>query len=126
MSKLKDFLKHELYTYDKQKMNLLKAILPLIIIIHHIAPYGYNGIQTIASLGDIVMYIFFAMSGYGLVTSYLRNNEYLNGFLKKSLTKLFIPYLVAMLLFVVYRYINGIDNIELLKTKGLFYFVPTS
>lgn len=49
MSKLKDFLKHELYTYDKQKMNLLKAILPLIIIIHHIAPYGYNGIQTIAS-----------------------------------------------------------------------------
>ena len=126
MSKLKDFLKHELYTYDKQKMNLLKAILPLIIIIHHIAPYGYNGIQTIASLGDIVMYIFFAMSGYGLVTSYLRNDEYLNGFLKKSLTKLFIPYLVAMLLFVVYRYINGIDNIELLKTKGLFYFVPTS
>ena len=66
------------------------------------------------------------MSGYGLVTSYIYNKEYINGFLKKSLTKLFVPYFIAMTLYILYREINGIDQIELLKTKGLYYFVPTS
>ena len=67
MSRLTTFLNHKLYIYDKQKMNLLKSILPLIIIIHHIAPYGYNGIQTFVSLGDIVMYIFLQCRDMGLL-----------------------------------------------------------
>ena len=126
---MKSFFVSKLYTYDKQKMNLIKAILPLIIIIHHIVPYGYNNFKifnVLYSSGDIVMYIFFAMSGYGLVTSYLKNSEYLNGFLSKSLKKLFIPYFIAMFLFVVYRYFNDVDQIDLLLTKGLYSFVPTS
>lgn len=126
---MKHFFTHKLYTYDKQKMNFMKAILPLIIIIHHIVPYGYNDISAIniiASWGDIVMYIFFAMSGYGLVTSYLKNSEYLNGFLQKSLKKLFIPYFIAMFLFIVYRWFDGVDQLDLLRTGGLYSFVPTS
>lgn len=126
---VKQFFVQKLFTYDKQKMNVMKAILPLIIIIHHIVPYGYNdlsAINVISSWVTIAMYIFFAMSGYGLVTSYLKNSEYLNGFLPKSLKKLFVPYFIVMFLFVIYRWCNGIDQIELLVTKGLYSFVPTS
>lgn len=72
------------------------------------------------------MYLFFAMSGYGLTISYLKNKMYLNGFLRRSFTKLFIPYAIALVAFVVYRQIEGIDQVALFKEKGLFSFVPTS
>lgn len=96
------------------------------IILHHLAPKGYPRLGAIALFGDFVMWVFFAMSGYGLVFSYLRNEKYLDGFLKKSLLKLFIPYLLALVAFVIYRYCEGIDQIELFKSKGLYSFVPTS
>ena len=126
MLHIKKFLNHSLYDYDKQKANLLKSILPFIIIVHHLANLKFEGIGKIGSLGDPAMYTFFAMSGYGLVVSYKKNVEYINGFLRRSLPKLFIPYFIALVLFVVYRYIEGIDQFELLRTKGLFSFVPTS
>lgn len=123
---LKNFLTQPLHQYDKTKVNLLKSILPIIIIIHHISNKGISGIERIGALGDIAMFIFFAMSGFGLVTSYLKNNNYINGFLRRSLTKLFIPYLIALIVFVIYRHFEGIDQIALFKEKGLFSFVPTS
>ncbi len=119
-------MKSQLHAYDKNKVALLKSILPILIIIHHLANEGFQGIQKIGALGDIVMYLFFAMSGYGLVTSYLKDKTYIKKFLGRSLVKLFVPYFIAMILFVTYRYVNDIDNVELLRTNGLYSFVPTS
>lgn len=112
--------------YDRAKVNVLKSIMPCIIILHHLAPKGFDDLKTIAMFGDFVMWLFFAMSGYGLVYSYIRNEHYIEGFLKKSLLKLFIPYFIALVVFVVYRFFEGIDQLELFKTKGLYSFVPTS
>jgi hypothetical protein len=66
------------------------------------------------------------MSGFGLVICYKNNENYINGFLKRSLTKLFIPYLIALVSFVVYRELGGVNQIELLKEYGIMSFVPTS
>ena len=123
---VKNSLNHSLYDYDKQKSNLLKAIFPFLIIIHHLEKYHLPGIEIFGWIGIWVMYLFFAMSGYGLVISYIKKPDYINGFLRRSLPKLFIPYLITFLLFVIYRYIEGVDQIELFKTKGLFSFIPTS
>lgn len=123
---LKEFLNKPLYQYGKTKVNWLKSILPVIIIIHHISNLGFPGIGIIGAMGRIVMYIFFAMSGYGLVISYIKNEHYINGFLRKSLTKLFIPYFVTLALFIIYRYFEGIDQVTLFKVNGLYSFVPTS
>lgn len=123
---VENFLNHSLYDYDKQKSNLLKAIFPFLIIIHHLEKYHLPGIGIFNWIGIWVMYLFFAMSGYGLVISYIKKPDYINGFLRRSLPKLFIPYLITFFLFVVYRYIEGVDQIELFKTKGLFSFIPTS
>lgn len=123
---VENFLNHSLYDYDKQKSSLLKAIFPFLIIIHHLEKYHLPGIGIFSWIGIWVMYLFFAMSGYGLVISYIKKPDYINGFLRRSLPKLFIPYLITFFLFVVYRYIEGVDQIELFKTKGLFSFIPTS
>lgn len=123
---LRQQLMQPLSPYDKPKVNVLKAILPIIIIIHHIANEGFEGVRYIGMLGNIAMYIFFAMSGYGLTISYIKNRQYINGFLKKSLTKLFAPYFVALAAFVAYRHFHGVDQAALFQEKGLWFFVPTS
>ncbi|MGN0028201.1 MAG: acyltransferase [Marinilabiliaceae bacterium] len=123
---LRQQLMQPLSPYDKPKVNVLKAILPIIIIVHHIANEGFESVRHIGMLGNFAMYIFFAMSGYGLTISYIRNRQYINGFLKKSLTKLFAPYFVALAAFVVYRHFHGVDQVALFQEKGLWFFVPTS
>ena len=122
----KQFLQHSLYPYDKPKVNWLKAIFPIIIIVHHISNLGYTGLEYMQSIDAIIMPMFFAMSGFGLVICYKNNNNYINGFLKKSLKKLFIPYLIALVSFIIYREMGGVNQIELLKEKGIISFVPTS
>lgn len=118
---------HHLYDYDKSKVILLKTILTIIVILHHIYNEGFSGIGLIGAIGgNIAMYLFFAMSGYGLTISYLKNEKYISGFLHRSLTKLYIPYVIALIAFVIYRHSEGIDQIALLKEKGLLSFVPTS
>ena len=116
-----------LWEYDKKKVNVLKAVLAVVIILHHIYNEGYYDLAFIGSKGgNIAMYLFFAMSGYGLTISYIRKQSYIYGFLQRSLTKLFVPYVLALTAFVVYRQIEGIDQVALFKEKGLFSFVPTS
>ena len=69
---IKQFLQHPLYSYDKKKANVLKAIFPIVIIAGHMSQAGYSGLDSTRLLCVIVMYTFFAMSGYGLVFSYLK------------------------------------------------------
>ncbi len=123
---IKQFISCPLYSYDKSKVNWLKAIFPIIIIVHHISNLGYTGLGHLQTIDAIIMPMFFAMSGFGLVICYKNNEKYINGFLKRSLTKLFVPYLIALVSFVVYREVGGVNQIELLKEKGIMSFVPTS
>lgn len=122
----KQFFQHPLYTYDMSKVNWMKAFFPIIIIVHHISNLGYIGLEYLQSIDAIIMPIFFAMSGYGLVICYNNNENYIKGFIKKSLTKLFVPYLIALVFFVIYRELVGVNQIELLIEKGIMSFVPTS
>lgn len=104
---LKQLFIHPLYSYDKSKVNWLKAIFPVMIIVHHISNLGYTGLEHMKSVNSIIMPLFFAMSGFGLVISYKNNENYIQGFLKRSLTKLFVPYLIALIAFVIYREWGG-------------------
>ncbi len=123
---VKKILNHSLFDYDRQKANLLKAVFPFLIIIHHLEQYNLLGISIFSWIGIWVMYLFFAMSGYGLVISYIKKSDYIDGFLKRALPKLFIPYMFTFVLFVIYRFFEGVDQIELFKSEGLFSFIPTS
>lgn len=113
-------------SYSKSKNLLLKAVLPFLIIVHHLATSGLPHIGLADHFGSPVMYLFFAMSGYGLVTCYINKPGYLDGFLKKSLTKLYVPYLAALTLFTIYRACVGISSIDIFISDGICWLVPTS
>lgn len=76
-------------------------------------------------MGRIVMYIFFAMSGHGLVISYIKNEHYINVFFTKIFNQT-VYSLFCCASFIIYRYFEGIDQVTLFKVNGLYSFVPTS
>ena len=94
-----------LYTFDKSKTTLMKAVLPFIIIIHHLSnhfldtawihPFYYAGIS--------VVILFFFISGYGIIASYLKNPHYFDGFFKKRFLKVLLPYLFILALWVAFN-----------------------
>lgn len=116
------------YPYDKDKNTLLKAILPFMIIVHHIyTHFNVHCYHFIGGLcGDPAMYAFFAMSGYGLVSCYFNRVNYLDGFLKKSFLKLFIPYLTVLATYIIYQWTQGNPPLVFLSNTWFFNLVPTS
>lgn len=86
--------------YTLEKVRLFKAILPIMIVLHHFAFfYGYP--PYFAKLGLPLVSCFFAMSGYGLMTSYLKKGDsYFHGFISHVLSKLLSPYLLALIVYV--------------------------
>lgn len=68
---------------------------------------------------------FFAMSGYGLVKSYLNNNGYIKTFFARSIIKLYVPYILALILFCIYYLAAHISIMEILS-DDLCSLVPTS
>lgn len=118
--------KNTLSPYDKHKLNFIKAILPIVIIIHHLSNRGIPHLGKIGQWGDIVMYIFFAMSGFGLMLSVQKRKDYLIGFLGRSMLKLYIPYTIAFFAFALYRWLNETSILEVYCEKGVCGLVPTS
>ena len=119
-------------TYNLPKVQLFKAVLPVLIILHHYSiEYGFP--PFLYAIGLPVVACFFTMSGYGLMTSYLsKGDRYLDGFLQRSTVKLFGPYLLALLVFLPFelylqkstlpRYFSDVPFIHWLKYSW-FVFV---
>lgn len=64
-------------------------------------------------IGTLAVSVFFFYSGYGLQKSYLTKENYLDGFLLKRLSKVLIPYLVAI--FIYWFYYASLNNIFSLR-----------
>lgn len=114
------FLKRPLYSYSKNKNLLLKAVLPFMIIVHHIEFYTRQpAIGFAHTWGDVAVGCFFAMSGYGLMASFLRRENYLDGFLRNSLIKLFVPFVLAFVLTLIYCWQIGVCVTEIDYKGGI-------
>lgn len=118
------FFTAPLFPYDKGKNLLLKAFLPFMIIVHHTMQVLLLPMYTL--FGAPVMYAFFAMSGFGLVSSYLNRKGYLDDFLPKSLLKLFVPYLSALVIVVFFKFCQGISPIDYFCNTNFLSLVPYS
>ena len=88
-------------------MKGLQGFAALGVILHHVTQtvtgYGQHDKGIINVMNDAGVFftaLFFFCSGYGLVTSFLQKDNYLNGFLKKRLSAVLVPFLVCNLLFV--------------------------
>ena len=74
-------------TFEIEKTNILKAILPLCIVAHHMSYMPV--LLEFRTYGTIINSVFFALSGYGLSKNYiLKGRKYLNSFYQKRILKI--------------------------------------
>ena len=94
---------NQVYDFEKEKSVWLKAILPFLIIVHHCACMGvpYLGLMKLA--GVTICTWFFLISGYGMMASFLlKGTDYLKGFIRKRFSKIAIPYIIALVVYLLW------------------------
>lgn len=84
-------------------------------------------IITLSLIGGTGAHVFFVCSGMGLYTSYLKHRTSFADFLRKRFLKIYIPYIIIVLLsfFIPWMY-DGDDKVSALLSHIFFYkmFVP--
>lgn len=87
----------------------LKGFLALGIIFHHLSQWVTTGIefQNFSYMGTYIVSIFFFLSGYSLFVQKEKNENYLDGFIQKRVSKILTPFLSISSLYLIYRYFNG-------------------
>lgn len=105
--------------YTLSKVRLFKAVLPIMIVLHHLS-FFYGSPPGFARLGLPLVACFFLMSGYGLMTSYMnKGQKYFQGFIAHVFNKLLIPYLVAVIVYVPFiLFVQQVNVWEYLSTTN--------
>lgn len=78
----------------------LKGLAIIMVVISHVGPVF--GVSFVNILGPIGVALFLYLSGYGLEKSYEKNK--LEHFLSKKIVKIYIPYLISVLLFTAWEF----------------------
>lgn len=101
----------------------IQALACIGIMIHHvtqqITSYGNNPkgpITVFSYIGFMFTALFFFFSGYGLLYSYRCKKDYLDGFLKKRLPSVLIPFWITNILIIIVQKFLGTDNSDFLST----------
>ena len=83
----------------------LKGLLALFIIFHHVSQKITTGanFSNFEYMGRYIVTLFFFLSGYGLYFQYSNDATYMENFLRKRLTRIFIPFFVFIVIYVIYR-----------------------
>lgn len=87
-----------------EQTTALRGMAALGIVLHHLS-YEVDGtvFPMLQRFGFLVVSLFFFWAGYGLRLSLRRNKTYLDGFIKKRLSKILLPFLIAGILYIVYH-----------------------
>ena len=87
----------------------LKGFLALGIVFHHLSQWITTGeeFSNFGYMGTYIVSIFFFLSGYGLYIQNERKENYLDNFLVKRLSRIFIPFVFISSIYLIYRKING-------------------
>lgn len=85
---------------DRNYTTALKGVAILFIMYGHCACFWPGGRLT-SPFGGIGVSLFLILSGYGLNESYLKRG--LDGFWKKRISKVYIPYIIAAMLPIVFK-----------------------
>jgi len=86
------------YNYFNQtQTSILKGISISLIVVHHftIRLVHPGFMKPFLNVGFLGVVIFFFISGYGLMSSYLKDENYLNNFFIKRVSKIYIPFMVT-------------------------------
>lgn len=89
--------------FKKENTDKMKGISIICIILHHIVQQILNpGILTpFKGIGYLFVSIFLFLSGYGLMKSYMKKENYLQDFKKRRLMKIYMPFLLVNLVHLI-------------------------
>lgn len=101
--------KDEYENLDKETTDSIKGVLVLGVVLSHLATKVNKGPFLLQfPFGQIGMYcviLFFFLSGYGLIKSYIKKGEvYLDSFWSRKIVKLYIPFIIVNIISVIMRY----------------------
>ena len=94
---------------DVKSTTGLKGFLSLGIVFHHLSQWVTTGIEfsNFNYMGTYIVSVFFFLSGYGLYVQNKIKENYLDNFLVKRLSRIFIPFVFISSIYLIYRKING-------------------
>lgn len=109
---------------NKDKTSVLKAVMAIIIVLHHLSLQGIESLAQFFSWGAPIVSVFFFISGYGLSLSFFsKGNTYLSNFISHRIFRnLLLPFILA---WALYRIINWrvlpdlVTEIDNLVFKGI-------
>jgi peptidoglycan/LPS O-acetylase OafA/YrhL len=99
--------------FSLERSNVLKGLLAIGIVLGHFAWSADSADIPLFRLifcetGKLIVSVFFFISGYGLLSSYLvKREKYLDRFLSKRLPKIIVPFFLAIVLFQTIQYFCG-------------------
>ncbi len=88
---------------DYKSGETIRVIAAFFIILSHAKYYipDLHFLKLFSPWGFLGVSVFFFFSGYGTTISYFQKQNYLNGYLKKKLIGIYIPYLVALFFYTI-------------------------
>lgn len=94
----------------------LKGIAAIFVVLHHLAQRIGINIMTIPyiEIGKYAVALFLALSGYGVMNSLKNKKNYLNGFLKSRIAKVYVPFILSNCIFLCIKYLNN-ENFDMLQ-----------
>lgn len=104
--------------YNNQQLSIqttsnLQVIAVIFVMMHHLSqglseyPDSFLASRLVV-VGRLAVGLFFFISGYGLTKQYKKKgNLYLNTFLQKKILSILIPFILAMIVYLIYRNIIG-------------------
>ncbi|SKC08320.1 Membrane-bound acyltransferase YfiQ, involved in biofilm formation [Lachnospiraceae bacterium] len=107
---------------DINNCKIVRAIMAIMIMLHHISQYVYcSSIFNFIfeQIGSTATAIFFFYSGYGVMQGLINKNDYMNGFLKKRFVSVGVPFIIANLIYYVLLTVDGLftDRMSYLFTR---------
>jgi len=108
------FLPADVISISKDRTATLKAIMAVLIVVHHLSLQGILFLHTFHSWGAPIVSLFLFLSGYGLMKSLcMKGNVYLSDFFKHRIVKgIVIPFLIA---WTIYRILNIVSLPNIFK-----------
>lgn len=97
-----DINKYDEY-FSKSNLNYIRGIACIIVVLSHISiQLGGEGVLIASSnLGPMAVGVFFLCSGYGLMSSKMMKDNYMDRFLLKRLPKVLIPFWIVNIIFLI-------------------------
>lgn len=90
---------------DKGKTSVLKGVMAIIIVLHHLSLQGVESLRQFHSWGAPIVSVFLFISGYGLSVNFAsKGNTYLSNFIcYRIFRNLLVPFILA---WFTYRIVN--------------------